>query len=188
MSRNEFYNLWYTLRRPQWDTGQSPKELLDFIQIHPPGRALDLGCGTGTSVITLTLAGWQATGVDFAPQAIKLAREKTREVGVTAQYRVGDVTKVRFPPASFDLILDIGCFQGLEQRHENYIRNVQKWLAPGGVFLLYSLLRKPDIPEFGITEAEIEKFSPLTLRKRTDGFNQGPVTRASVWLELVKEK
>ena len=32
-----------------WDF---PTELMDFLQRHPPGRALDLGCGTGINVIT----------------------------------------------------------------------------------------------------------------------------------------
>ena len=188
MGRNEFFNLWYTLRRPQWDTGQSPPELIDFVANHSPGRCVDLGCGTGTNVITLAKAGWQAMGVDFAAQAIKIAKAKTREARITARFRVGDVTKVRFPSDSFDLILDVGCFQGLEARREYYVKHIQKWLAPGGGFLLYSLVSQPDIPGFGVTEDDLLQFKLLSLRKRIDGFNRGPVTRASVWMEYVKEK
>jgi len=62
--------------QPPWDTGISPPELLEFIRTHNPGRAIDLGCGTGTNVITLVNAGWDVTGVDFAPRAIKIARRK----------------------------------------------------------------------------------------------------------------
>ncbi|HZD55845.1 MAG TPA: class I SAM-dependent methyltransferase, partial [Anaerolineales bacterium] len=67
--RRIFFNLWY-YREPPWDTGISPPELLAFIESHPAGQALDLGCGTGTNVITLARNGWQVTGVDFAPRAI----------------------------------------------------------------------------------------------------------------------
>jgi hypothetical protein len=36
------FNLLY-LFNPPWDSGISPPELLDFLQDHKPGRALDLG-------------------------------------------------------------------------------------------------------------------------------------------------
>lgn len=186
MSRQEFYNQWYKTRRPQWDTGQSPSQLLAFIDEHAPGNALDLGCGTGTNVITLARCGWQATGVDFAAEAIKMARKKARENDVELKFRVGDVTRVRFPANSFDLILDWGCFQGMETQRDVYAKRIFQWLTPGGYFLLYSIKHQTDMREFGIVEDDLQLFSDLTLVKREDGFNQGPVTRASVWLQYMK--
>ncbi|MEW6615857.1 MAG: methyltransferase domain-containing protein [Thermodesulfobacteriota bacterium] len=50
-----------------WDTNITPPEVMEFIQKTSPGRALDLGCGTGTNGITLARHGWKVTGVDFAP-------------------------------------------------------------------------------------------------------------------------
>ena len=73
--RRFLFHYWY-FRQPPWDTGISPPELLEFIQNHRAGRAIDIGCGTGTNVITLAQAGWDVTGVDFAPRAIKLAQQK----------------------------------------------------------------------------------------------------------------
>lgn len=186
MSRQAFYNQWYKTRRPQWDNGQAPSQLLDFLNQHPPGNALDLGCGTGTHVITLAKSGWQATGVDFAAEAIKMARQKARENQVDVKFRTGDITRVRFPANSFILILDWGCFQGLAHRRDVYAKRISQWLAPGGHFLLYSLKHQVDIPGFGITDEDLQLFSDLNLVKREDGFNQGPVTRASVWLQFVK--
>jgi methylase of polypeptide subunit release factors len=63
--RKLFFNLWY-FRDPPWDTGISPPELIDFINSNPPGKALDIGCGTGTNAIRLAKEGWRVTGVDFA--------------------------------------------------------------------------------------------------------------------------
>ncbi|GAB4581568.1 MAG: class I SAM-dependent methyltransferase [Anaerolineales bacterium] len=187
MAKQEFFDLWYKTRRPQWDTGQSPTQLLEFIACHPPGRALDLGCGTGTNVITLAKMGWEVIGVDFAKQAIVQARQKAREERVTARFRAGDVTRVRFPAQAFDLILDWGCFQSLEEGRDIYAQRIFRWLAPGGWFLLYSLKYRADFKEFGVREEDLKLFSSLKLVERQDGFNQGPVTRPSVWLKYLKE-
>ena len=76
------FSLWY-FRRPPWDSGITPPELLEYLESRPAaGRAIDLGCGTGTNVITMARMGWQVTGVDFVPKAIDLAREKARKAGL----------------------------------------------------------------------------------------------------------
>src|SRR5512139_2762941 len=91
--RRWLFNLWY-FQRPPWDSGISPPELMEFIRSSQPGRALDLGCGTGTNIISLAKNGWQVTGVDFASHAISIARRKAQSEGVTADLRVSDVTSL----------------------------------------------------------------------------------------------
>ena len=105
--RRFFFGLRYFLSRPPWDTGVSPPELLDFLDASPPGRALDLGCGTGTNVSTLAQHGWTVVGVDFVPKAVRKGKRKVREAGVEAELRVGDVTQPLYLGLPFDLILDI---------------------------------------------------------------------------------
>ena len=41
MLRRLSFNFWY-FRKPPWDSGISPPELLEFIQTHPAGKAIDL--------------------------------------------------------------------------------------------------------------------------------------------------
>jgi 2-polyprenyl-3-methyl-5-hydroxy-6-metoxy-1,4-benzoquinol methylase len=106
------FNLWY-LRRPPWDSGIVPPEVEEFIREHPPGKALDLGCGTGTSSLALAQAGWTVTGVDFVRRAIRIARHKARRAGLTIDFQIADVLHLHLFPVSFALILDIGCFHGL---------------------------------------------------------------------------
>src|SRR3972149_2064567 len=96
------FTVWY-FGRPPWDSGISPPELLEFIRSHPAGRAIDLGCGTGTNVLTLARAGWQVTGVDFVLRAIRIAKQKIKQAGVTADLRVGNVTKLHGINGPFDL-------------------------------------------------------------------------------------
>lgn len=180
--RRLFFNLWY-FRQPPWDTGISPPELLDHIQNRPPGRALDLGCGSGTNAISLAQHGWQVTGVDFAPRAIKLAKQKAKRAAVQVDFRVDDVTALRSLKGPFDLILDIGCYHSLpENRRSDYLRQVVQMLAKDGTYLLYVFVKKdPTEGGPGITDEELKAFErTLVLERRVDGTERG--RRPSAWL------
>ncbi|HYM97560.1 MAG TPA: hypothetical protein VET26_09670 [Candidatus Sulfotelmatobacter sp.] len=54
-----YYRLAYRLGRPAWDTSEPEPELNKLAVGRVPGRALDLGCGTGTDAIDLARRGWQ---------------------------------------------------------------------------------------------------------------------------------
>lgn len=176
-----FFSLFY-FRRPPWDTGISPPELITFIQTHPPGRALDLGCGTGTNAITLAQHGWQVTGVDFVGRAIRAARRKARQAGLQVDFHAGDVTQLRGVNGPFDLVLDIGCLHSLTgKQKEVYIANLEHLLSPQGAFLLYAFLAKDDDAHgSGLTPNDLEILSSrLRLIQRCDGTDRG--ARPSAW-------
>ena len=185
--RRLFFQYMY-FRQPPWDTGISPPELIEFIQTHPPGRAIDMGCGTGTNLITLAKAGWQVTGVDFAPRAIKLAKQKTRQAGVQANLSVNDATNLRGITGPFDLALDLGCFHGIsEDGREKYLNQLDRILSPSGFWLLYAFL-SPGTPRsgHGLAEAEIRLISTrFTLLSRRDGFDKRD--RTSAWFLFQKK-
>ncbi len=181
LQRKIFFNLFY-LRKPPWDTGISPPELMSFIQNHPPGRALDLGCGTGTNGITLAKHGWQVTGIDFVARAIREARQKAVRQGVQADFHVGDVTRLEGIQGPFDLILDIGCFHSLSQQgRASYLENLDRLLAVNGTFLMYAFFKEDSQPSAsGLEAADLELLSSrLALKERQDGTDRG--RRASAW-------
>jgi SAM-dependent methyltransferase len=186
MLQRLFFSLWY-VRKPPWDSGISPPELLEFIGTHPAGKAIDLGCGSGTNVITLAKAGWQVTGVDFVPRAIRLAKEKAKRAHITADLRVGDVTRLEGIHGPFDLALDIGCFHSLSPTgKENYLAQLERILAHNGFWLMYGFFNpNPLRPAPGLTEAEIERIGArFALRSRQDGFDRG--SRPSAWFLFQK--
>ncbi|MBN8583072.1 MAG: methyltransferase domain-containing protein, partial [Anaerolineae bacterium] len=108
------FNFSYLTKKAPWDSGISPPELYDFLAAHPAGRALDIGCGTGTNLITLANAGWQAQGFDFSSQAIKLAKKKIKKAGMQIPVFTDDATQMKQVTSTFDLALDLGCFHGIE--------------------------------------------------------------------------
>ena len=169
-----FFNLRYLRKKAPWDSGISPPELLEFIAKHPPRRAIDLGCGTGTNVITLAQHGWQISGVDFASRAIKIARRKAKLAKINADLRVGDVTKLRGINGKFDLALDMGCFHNLDDKKEDYLNRLEKILAPSGYWLLYARLLSVEHSDasHGLSAAEFEtaanRFNLISRRDSLD--------------------
>jgi cyclopropane fatty-acyl-phospholipid synthase-like methyltransferase len=146
-----------------------------------------MGCGTGTNVITLAKAGWRVTGVDFAPRAIKLAKQKIGREGVQAQLSVNDATNLRGVTGPFDLALDLGCFHGISNDGRmRYLDELDRILASNGFWLLYAFL-SPGTPRsgHGLGEAEISQISTrFRLLSRRDGFDRRE--RSSAWMLFQK--
>ncbi len=184
-----FFNLRYLRNRIPWDSGITPPELLEFIAEYPAGRAIDLGCGTGTNVITLAQNGWQVSGVDFAPQAIKIAQRKIITAKINADLHVGDVTKLRNIHGEFDLALDIGCFHNLEDKKEDYLNRLDEILAPEGYWLLYARMLSAEHadPKHGLSSAEFARTAKrFRLISRRDSLDKNG--RDAVWALFQKIK
>ena len=184
--RRLFFRFFY-LRKPPWDTGITPPELEEFIASHPPGRALDLGCGTGTNAINLAKRGWEVTGVDFVPSAIRQAQKKARRAGVVISFHVGDVSDPPFYQGQYDLIYDIGCFHSLDVSFRPRYRDlVARHLSPGGTYMLYGYVK--DMGS-SITDTDLEGFqSLLNLKHREDGAGRKDRPSAWFWFEPKSEQ
>lgn len=188
VSTNLFFRLLYLFGTPPWDSGITPPEVEDFIQTHPPGRAIDLGCGTGTNAITLAQHGWQVRGVDFVPRAIHQARAKARKAGLDLPFFTGSVTDPALFDSPYDLILDIGCYHVLNPaEREQYRQNIASHLAPGGTFMLYAFTPHADSASNTFTLDDQTAFEALlTLEQRIDSADTP--TRTSAWLWFKKLK
>jgi cyclopropane fatty-acyl-phospholipid synthase-like methyltransferase len=143
MIRRLFFELLYFRGKANWDSGISPPELLDHLKHTTPGRALDLGCGTGTNAMTMAQFEWDVVGIDFSARAIHAARRKAKSSALEISFIRGDVTDLKGVQGSFDLVLDIGCFHTLSLRaQQKYKENLNQFLRSDGTFLLYSHLKE----------------------------------------------
>ena len=185
MLRKLWFNLAY-IGKPIWDTGISPPELIDFLSSHENGRALELGCGTGTNAITLAKSGWQVTAVDFAFRALRSAKIKARQENIKIDFRWENVDRLRNIFGCFDLILDIGCFHSLAlEVRSKYIANIDRFLSPEGTYLLYIFFKESDeIFGPGVTEETIRILSQaFELIQRKDSTERGIRPSAWIWFQ-----
>ena len=187
MAGKFFFTLAYWLNQLPWNTGITPPEVYAFLEENPPGRALDLGCGTGTNALTLAKYGWQVVGIDYVPRAIQMANKKIsqEDFGNKVDFLVGDVLETGLIQGEYDLILDIGCFHSFSGMEiKRYKDIVSSHLAPGGSLLLYVHLSETPGSGHGTKESDLEALeSDLTLLWRQDGYES---YHPSAWLQFRK--
>lgn len=173
----------YLLGNTPWDSGVSPPELEAILADYPPGRALDVGCGTGTNLIRFAEHGWEPWGVDISQVAVWRARARVARRGLSAHIQRGDISlRLAFPEA-FDMVLDLGCSHALRgEPRAAFAENLQRWLRPGGTLLVYSFYRpEEEIDRRWLSFDEVlSTFSPMFEVKSIEkGDFRG---RSSAWL------
>jgi SAM-dependent methyltransferase len=106
----------------------------------PYGPVLDLGCGSGIWATLLAKRGWQVTGVDNVPKALRRARERAAEQRVTVRLVEGDVTALESSEvgSGFQLLLDFGCFHDelSDDQRAAEGRGATAAAAPGATMLM----------------------------------------------------
>lgn len=118
MSEATHWNERYTKGDTPWDTAAPSSELqrvLREVQV-APGRALELGCGTGNNAVWLAQQGFDVTAADLSRVALERARRRAEVAGVTVHFLEVDVMQP--PPAligPFDFFFDRGCYHAVRR-------------------------------------------------------------------------
>jgi SAM-dependent methyltransferase len=192
--RGWYFDLLYLLGRPPWDTGVTPPEVVGLVKRGnlTPGRALDLGCGTGTNAIYLARHGWEVAGVDLSSVAIRRARRKARRAGVDARFYRADVTNLAFLAGPFDLALDIGCLHSVPpEDRERYAQGVSRLVGPGGLYMLYAFTPRPDRPpRRAVAPEEVQRLfvSAFAVERQEGGDDPTGPPSAWYWLRRMPEE
>jgi cyclopropane fatty-acyl-phospholipid synthase-like methyltransferase len=106
----------------------------------PSKKALDIGCGRGGHSIELARRGWQVTGIDFVPRAIKQARKRAEAAGVSIRFEVGDATEMSAVAGTgYELLMDLGCFHSLTPAQQAaYARQSAVVAEPDAALLIFA--------------------------------------------------
>ena len=137
-----FYKLCYLIGFIPWDRAGSPT-IVKAMQACPtalsPGRALDLGCGSGRESIYLAQQGWQVTGVDGQRRALARAQKRAAASGAVVAWVHGDVTRLREANVTgpFDLLIDSRCFHSMSDgERARYCESITEVAAPQAQLLM----------------------------------------------------
>jgi len=106
-----------------------------------PAMALDVGAGPGTQSIALAKLGFQVTGTDISPSAVKKAQARADKETVAVRFVCDDVLQTGLNSGemntSFALIIDRGCFHVVDpDQQAGYVKAIASLLDDGGYLLL----------------------------------------------------
>jgi len=113
--------------------------LVTFANTLPPGRALDLACGTGRNALWLAQRGWSVTAVDSSPAAIDSLAARAKQLGATVDARVADLENAAYTiePGQWDLIATCYYLQ------RDLFEPAKRGLVPGGILIAIALMIEP---------------------------------------------
>jgi len=104
-------------------------------------RVLDVASGEGYGSHLLSKSAASVVGADISPDAVTHASKRYAQECLC--YIAADCTKIPEPDASFDVIVSFETIEHMTE-HEAFMREVDRLLAPGGLFIISS----PNRPEY----------------------------------------
>ena len=120
------------------------------------GRVVDLGCGTGRLTRMLTSRAADVTGVDFSPEMLRVARERTPPGAI--KYVEADVLDLPYGLGPFDCVISVNLLHHLPP--ERAAQAMKGLLAPGGLLIVHDLRqtaglsdRMLDLPRLAVKTA-----------------------------------
>lgn len=154
---NDLAQRWWDENGPQKALHALNPVRLDYVAQRmrlQDAQVLDLGCGGGLLSEALAKAGAKVTGIDLAPDLIKVAKLHRLESGVQVDYREQSAEALaEQAPGTFDAIT---CMEMLEHVPDPaaILRACATLLKPGGRLFLSTLNRTPAAFALAIVGAE----------------------------------
>ncbi|MCI4355025.1 MAG: methyltransferase domain-containing protein [Thermoplasmata archaeon] len=123
---------------PPWDIGRPQPEVVRLADDGEfSGTVLDLGCGTGENALELARRGLTVWGVDSSPNALRRARTKGAERGLSVTFRRADALHLETLETTFDAVLDCGLFHVFDDAaRADYVASLGRAVRVGGRYFL----------------------------------------------------
>lgn len=125
--------------------GHDLEEMVRAVALTGQESVLDAGCGTGHTALTFAPYVAQVIGLDFTESMLEQGRQLAVGRGLTnVEFRLGDVEKLAFPVAQFDLV--VSRYSAHHWPHPvAALREFQRVLKPEGYFILDDIVALDDL-------------------------------------------
>ena len=101
--------------------------MLDAAGVGQGTRVLDVGCGSGLTLVLAARRGAVPSGLDISPGLLGIARERLPD----AELREGDMESLPFGDAAFDAVVGVNAFQ-FAGDPRRALREAARVARPGG--------------------------------------------------------
>jgi len=131
---------------------------VDYADIRPGDRILDLGSGAGNDCFvarSLTGDTGHVTGLDFTEPMLRKAEENREKLGYTnVEFIRGDIEAMPLPEATYDIVLS-NCVLNLVPDKEKAFSEIFRVLKSGGHFCVSDVVVKGTLSEKARSDAEL---------------------------------
>lgn len=118
-------------------TRQDVDFIIEVLNLSEGAKILDLFCGIGRHSVELADRGYNAVGIEYNSEYLKLARAKAQKKGVVIKFIHGDVRHVEFGvdyDAAIIMYQSFGYFT--DEEDKMLLQNIYKALKQNGRFLI----------------------------------------------------
>src|SRR5690242_13640364 len=126
---------------------QSGEAVVKSLEITPPLRVLDLGCGDGTTAVPLAHLGAEVIGIDIASNLVDAGNKRAAEAGLNRlKFQEGDACNLQgIDDDAFDLTLSVFGAMFAANPHD-VAREMVRVTKPGGRIVMGNWI--PNDPTF----------------------------------------
>lgn len=123
--------LWDRRYRDHGWSSVPDENLVELAAPLTPGRAIDLGCGTGRNALWLARIGWRVTGVDASRVGLDMAHEQSTSEGLNLDTVQADLVDYVPTRSSFDLVV-VANIHLMPAQRDAFFARAAAAVVPGG--------------------------------------------------------